>query len=185
MWFIQVFSLCQGSKVADAVKKWRLLWSWQRGLSFAGADHGNEQSQYRCPLFMFLSYLATILNSNMYSMVSGSHGRFCPYRSSRHKVGVRLIVSSGSSYSLASHIIFRRICTVNNKMALFGGAIVAAVVCLAISIYYIIPGYSHILVTHDPNQSHFTHAGAFFALAVICVIFALVMRPKSKSQTGE
>jgi len=72
-----------------------------------------------------------------------------------------------------------------NKMALFGGAIVGAVVCLAISIYYIIPGYNHILVTHDPTQYHLTHAGAFFALAVICVIFALVTRPKSKSRVGD
>ena len=73
----------------------------------------------------------------------------------------------------------------NNKMALFGGAIVVAVVCLAISIYYIIPGYYHVLVTSDPNGYHLKHASAFFALAVICVVFALVTRPKaaaSKSQ---
>ena len=76
----------------------------------------------------------------------------------------------------------------NNKIALFGGAILAAVICLAVSVYYIIPGYDHVLVTHDSTQSHPTHALAFFALAVICVVFALVTRPKgaaSKSQTGK
>ncbi len=72
--------------------------------------------------------------------------------------------------------------TMNNKIALFWGAIIAAVVCIGISIYYIVPGYDHILTTHDSTSSHPTHAFAFFALAVICAIFALVTRPKSASK---
>jgi hypothetical protein len=70
----------------------------------------------------------------------------------------------------------------NNHLALFGGAIIAAVVCIGVSIYYIIPGYNHLLVTHDATSSHPTHAFAFFALAVICCIVALVTRPKSTRQ---
>ncbi|HLZ55796.1 MAG TPA: hypothetical protein VKR06_02515 [Ktedonosporobacter sp.] len=70
----------------------------------------------------------------------------------------------------------------NNKIALFWGALAAVVVCLAVSIYYIVPGYSHLLVTHDYTSSHPTHAFAFFALAVICVVVALVTRPRSASK---
>ncbi|GCE18232.1 hypothetical protein [Dictyobacter kobayashii] len=69
----------------------------------------------------------------------------------------------------------------NNKRTLFWGAIVAAIICIGVSIYYIVPGYNHILVTHDATHSHPTHAFAFFALAVICVIVALVTRPRSAS----
>jgi uncharacterized membrane protein len=70
----------------------------------------------------------------------------------------------------------------NNNLALFCGAIIAALVCIGISVYYIIPGYNHLLVTHDFTSSHPTHAFAFFALAVICVVVALVTRPKSVSK---
>ncbi len=69
-----------------------------------------------------------------------------------------------------------------NRKNLFAGAIVAAIVCIAISIYYIVPGYSHILVTHDATSAHLTHAFAFFVLAVICIIAALVTRPKAGRQ---
>ena len=63
--------------------------------------------------------------------------------------------------------------------ALFYGAIVVAVIALALSIYYIIPGIYHPLTSTPPYDSHPTHAIAFFALTVICVIAALVSRPKS------
>jgi hypothetical protein len=62
--------------------------------------------------------------------------------------------------------------------ALFFGAIVVAVLAILGAIYYALPGYSHILVTHDPMARHVTHTIAFAALAVICVIAALVTRPK-------
>jgi len=70
----------------------------------------------------------------------------------------------------------------NNRRTLFWGAMIATVVCIGISIYYIIPGYDHLLVTHDSTSSHPTHAFAFFALALICVVVALVTRPKSASK---
>lgn len=66
----------------------------------------------------------------------------------------------------------------NNNTTLFRGAIVVAVMCLAVSIYY----NSHLLVTHDVTSSHPTHAFAFFALAIIGAIAALVTRPKATSQ---
>ena len=72
-----------------------------------------------------------------------------------------------------------------NKTTIFVAAIIAAVLCLAISVYYIMPGYYHLLVTHDYTQGHPTHAFAFFALAVICVVVALVTRPKSASQAEQ
>jgi uncharacterized membrane protein len=61
---------------------------------------------------------------------------------------------------------------------LFYGAIVVAVLALALSIYYLVPGIYHPLTTTPPLASHPTHAVAFFALAVIGVIAALVSRPK-------
>ena len=62
---------------------------------------------------------------------------------------------------------------------LFYGAIVVAVLALALSIYYLIPGIYHPLTTTPPLASHPTHTVAFFILAVISVIAALVTRPKS------
>jgi H+/Cl- antiporter ClcA len=73
----------------------------------------------------------------------------------------------------------------SNSIALFWGAIVACAVSLAISVYYMVPGYNHMLVTHDATHSHPTHAFAFFALAVICAIFALVRRPKAATQESQ
>ncbi|MBV9227729.1 MAG: hypothetical protein JOZ18_00345 [Chloroflexi bacterium] len=66
--------------------------------------------------------------------------------------------------------------------ALFYGAIVVAILSIALSVYYIMPGYPHILVTHDPTLGHPTHAFAFGGLAVICIIAALVTRPKSSTR---
>jgi hypothetical protein len=63
--------------------------------------------------------------------------------------------------------------------ALFYGAIVAAVLALVLAVYYIIPGIYHPLTTTPPYASHPTHAIAFFILAIICIIAALVTRPKS------
>jgi len=51
--------------------------------------------------------------------------------------------------------------TMSNKRSLFWEAIVGAVICLAVSIYYIIPGYDHVLVAHDSTHTHPTHTFAF------------------------
>lgn len=48
--------------------------------------------------------------------------------------------------------------------------IIAGVVCLLIAIYYIIPGYPHILTTSDPNGSHLKHFLVFLALAIVAFV---------------
>ena len=64
--------------------------------------------------------------------------------------------------------------------ALFYGAIAVAVIFLALSVFYIIPGPYHPLTfSGTPTDMHPTHAVGFFAIAVVCVIAALVTRPKS------
>lgn len=70
-----------------------------------------------------------------------------------------------------------------NKMALFFGAIAAAIVCVLIAVYYAIPGYHHVLTfgSHPANEAQPTHIALFAVLAVICIIAALVTRPKAKS----
>jgi hypothetical protein len=63
----------------------------------------------------------------------------------------------------------------------FFGAIVVAVICLIIGIYYAIPGVYHVLTSgsHPAMDPQPTHVVLFIGLAVICVIAALVTRPKS------
>lgn len=63
---------------------------------------------------------------------------------------------------------------------LFFGAIVVAVIALALSVYYFIPGPYHPLTFSGvPTDRHVTHAVAFFFLFLLLVIVALVNRPKS------
>ena len=66
-----------------------------------------------------------------------------------------------------------------NKRTLFYGAIAAAVVALAVAVYYLIPGIYHPLTSTPPLASHPTHAVAFGALAVICLMVALVSRRRA------
>lgn len=66
---------------------------------------------------------------------------------------------------------------VSKNPALFIGAIVVAVLSIVIAIYYIVPLNSHILVSSIAG-SHYKPALAFGALAVICIIVALIARPK-------
>ncbi len=66
-----------------------------------------------------------------------------------------------------------------SKSTLFYGAIVVAIIALVLAVYYIIPGIYHPLTNTPPMSSHPTHAVLFFAITVICVIAALVNRPKS------
>ena len=63
--------------------------------------------------------------------------------------------------------------------ALFFGGIGVAIIAIALSVYYIIPGYSHILVTHDATLSHPTHAILFGAVALISILAAVINRPRS------
>lgn len=62
--------------------------------------------------------------------------------------------------------------------ALFFGGIGVAIIAIALSVYYIIPGYSHILVTHDPTSTHLSHAVLFAAIALISILAAAVSRPR-------
>lgn len=73
----------------------------------------------------------------------------------------------------------RKIMNRSKNPTLFYGALLLASFTLMACVYYVIPGFSHILVTHDPLAMHPTHAAAFAALTVICIVAALVNRPKS------
>lgn len=63
---------------------------------------------------------------------------------------------------------------------LFYGFIIVAIVSLIIGIYYAIPGVYHVLVSgkNPPMQSQPSHVVLFIAITVICVLAALVTRPK-------
>lgn len=55
--------------------------------------------------------------------------------------------------------------------------IVAAVICLVVGIYYIIPGIYHPFVfSGDPNAAHLKHAAVFVALAIVAGLGARFAR---------
>lgn len=66
----------------------------------------------------------------------------------------------------------------SKNLTLFFSAIGVAIIAIALSVYYITPGHDHLLVTHDPLAMHPTHALGFAAIAVVCIIAALINRPK-------
>jgi hypothetical protein len=61
---------------------------------------------------------------------------------------------------------------------LFIGAIIVAILAVIAGIYYLIPGVYHPLAS-PPTAQHIKHALLFFIIAVLCVIGALVTRPKT------
>ena len=65
--------------------------------------------------------------------------------------------------------------------AVFYGAIVLAIICLILGIYYAIPGVYHIATSgaHPANEPQPAHIALFIVLAIICGIAAAVRRPKS------
>ena len=65
-----------------------------------------------------------------------------------------------------------------NPLLFFGG-IGVAIIAIALGIYYAIPGIYHPFTFSPAMEGHPTHAAAFFILAVLCVIVALVNRPRS------
>ena len=69
--------------------------------------------------------------------------------------------------------------TNSNRRTLFFAAIAVAVLAVLVCIYYVIPGFSHVLVSGDPKAVHLKHVLAFAALAVVAIIGALVTRPKA------
>ena len=67
--------------------------------------------------------------------------------------------------------------------ALFSGAIVLALLALALGIYYFVPGIYHpFTFSGTPTGSHLTHGVAFLILAAILVVAALINRPKSSTR---
>ena len=68
--------------------------------------------------------------------------------------------------------------------ALFYGAIVVAVISLALGVYYAIPGVYHVLTSgsHPAMDPQPTHVVLFVVVAIVCVIAALVTRPRSRAR---
>jgi len=55
--------------------------------------------------------------------------------------------------------------------------LILAAVSVAIAIYYVIPGYYHVLTfSHAPTDSHPTHFVAFLALAVVAFLGSRFVR---------
>ncbi len=67
--------------------------------------------------------------------------------------------------------------------ALFYGAIVVAVISLALGIYYAIPGVYHVLTSgsHPAMDPQPSHVVLFIGIAVVCIVAALVTRPRSRA----
>jgi hypothetical protein len=65
---------------------------------------------------------------------------------------------------------------------LFYGAIAVAIVALLITIYYVIPGVNHVLVSGNPTAVHIKHVFLFAVLTVLGIIAALVTRPKAAAK---
>ncbi len=61
--------------------------------------------------------------------------------------------------------------------ALFFGAILVAIIGVALGVFFLIPGVNHIITT---SGMHIKHAILFFGLAVIAILTALVTRPKAE-----
>lgn len=70
-----------------------------------------------------------------------------------------------------------------NKTALFFGTIAAAVICIILAVYYAIPHIHHVLTFGGTpaDQPQLKHIALFAVLAIICIIAALVTRPKSSA----
>ena len=62
--------------------------------------------------------------------------------------------------------------------ALFYLAILVAIISVALGVFFLVPNINHIITT---SQTHVKHALAFFGLAVVCILIALVNRPKASA----
>lgn len=60
--------------------------------------------------------------------------------------------------------------------ALFYLGILVAIVGVALAVFFLVPGINHVITD---SQTHVKHAIAFFALAVVGILIALVNRPKA------
>ncbi|GHO45853.1 hypothetical protein [Ktedonospora formicarum] len=73
----------------------------------------------------------------------------------------------------------------NARSVRFLGGLIVMFVALLCSLYYLIPGYEHLLVTHDAKAMHPTHAIAFFAIAIVAFLVALVSRPQTTKRQAQ
>ncbi len=73
-----------------------------------------------------------------------------------------------------------------NKTTLFFGAIIAAVICIILAVYYAIPHIHHVLTFGGTaaDQPQLKHIALFAVLAIICIIAALVTRPNARSSSN-
>ncbi|MEO8970120.1 MAG: hypothetical protein ABI406_00800 [Ktedonobacteraceae bacterium] len=73
-----------------------------------------------------------------------------------------------------------------NKATLFFGAIIAAVVCVILAVYYAIPHIHHVLTFGGTpaDQPQLKHIALFAVLAIVCIIAALVTRPNANSNSN-
>jgi hypothetical protein len=62
--------------------------------------------------------------------------------------------------------------------AIFFLGILVAIIGVALGVFFLIPNINHIIAD---NQVHIKHAIAFFALAVVGILIALVNRPRSSA----
>ncbi|HEY4033587.1 MAG TPA: hypothetical protein VGL94_06435 [Ktedonobacteraceae bacterium] len=69
-----------------------------------------------------------------------------------------------------------------NNSSVFFGAIVVAIICIALAVFYATPGINHPLASAPATASHWKHVALFAALTVLCIIGALVTRPKPAAQ---
>ncbi len=67
-----------------------------------------------------------------------------------------------------------------SRTTIFFAAIGVAVISLILGIYYAIPGIYHVLTSgsHPPQDPQPAHIALFLGLTVVCIIAALVTRPK-------
>ena len=68
-----------------------------------------------------------------------------------------------------------------NNPVLFLGGIIVTILGIALGIFFLIPGINHVIA--DSN-THYKHAIAFFALAVLGILVALVNRPRASGTNG-
>ena len=62
--------------------------------------------------------------------------------------------------------------------AIFYLGILVAIIGVALGVFFLIPNIPHIIAD---SQMHVKHALAFFALAVVGILIALVNRPKAST----
>ncbi len=65
-----------------------------------------------------------------------------------------------------------------NKTTIFYAGIGVAIIALLIAVYYVVPGVYHVLAS-NPTQAHYKHAAAFFAVAVVAALAAVINRPRA------